>query len=221
MEEKVRMEIEGVKSEVKKSVMKIGEIEQKTKKIEKEMLENNKTLQERILMLDCKMLELHLCFRGIPEEQGDIRQQMIILIVDLVQRPPEEIDKNCYGIYRVNSEFARQKNIPRDVIVKVTTRKLIDEILDKQFKEPLHNKGKVIRILKELPKDVLQMRRNYRKITERLSSEHNRYRWQIPEGLSFIWKGKRVLIKSVDQMKEFLKQEGKKQGDEQETQNGY
>lgn len=35
MEEKVKLEIDEVKSEVKKSILRIGEIEQKTKKLKK------------------------------------------------------------------------------------------------------------------------------------------------------------------------------------------
>lgn len=72
MEEKVRSEIEGVKLEVKKSIIRIGETEQKNMKLEKELIDNNKKLQECIVMIDCKMLELYLCFRGVPEEQGNI-----------------------------------------------------------------------------------------------------------------------------------------------------
>lgn len=123
MGENVRIEIEGVKLEVKKSATKIGETEQRTNKLEKEMLGNNKKLQDRILMMDCKMLELYLWFRGVPEEQRRLREQTIILIADLIQRPIEEIDKNCDEIYRVNSEYAKLKNISRDIIVKVSTKK--------------------------------------------------------------------------------------------------
>lgn len=59
--------------------------------------------------MDCKLLELHLRFRGVVEEKGNIRDQMITLIADYIQKPIEEIDKNCEEIYRINSEYTRIK----------------------------------------------------------------------------------------------------------------
>lgn len=81
------------------------------------------------------------------------------------------------------------------------------------------NQGKQIRILKELPKEVVQTRKNYKMLIEKLISDGVRYRWQIPEGLSFMWKRKRILIKSVEQM-DFLSLEGKRTKGEQVNHNG-
>lgn len=74
------------------------------------------------------------------------------------------------------------------------------------------NQGKRIRIMKELLKEIVQRRKYYRKLVEKLNSEHVRYRWLIPECLSFMWDNK-LLIKTIDQMKEFLNQKAKKQED--------
>lgn len=95
MEEKVKKEIDGVKLEVKKSVARIGEVELKTKKLEKDLMDNTRKLQERLLLMDCKMLELYLRFRRVKEEQGNTREQMVTLLADYLKKPCEEIDKNC------------------------------------------------------------------------------------------------------------------------------
>lgn len=217
MEEKVKNEIDEVKTEVKKSIIKIGDIEQKTKK---DLIGNTKKLQDRILMMDCKMLELHLHMRGLTEEPGDLRDQIITLLADFLQKSCEEIDNNCEVVYRVNSEFAKLKKLPRDVIIQLATKRLRDEILDRQTREPLMDKGKQVRIMKELPKQILQNRRNYRKLIEKLSTEHVRYRWLIPEGVNSFWKDKRIMIKSPEKMREFLNQEGKNKEGKQIIVNG-
>lgn len=113
---------------------------------------------------------------------------MIDILADFVQRPPEEIDNICEGSYRVNSEYAKVKNIPRGVVVQLTSKKIRDEIFEKQLKAPLQIQDKKIRIMKKLPKEIIQRRKNYRKLIEELNSEQVRYRSLVPEGLSFIWK---------------------------------
>lgn len=119
MEGKVQSQLDRVKLEVKKSLLKIGEIEQKMKKLEKEMSDNIKTLQKKVLLMDCKLLELHLRFRGIPDEQGILRDQIIRLIADFLQRSPDEIEKNP-------SDYAKAKNIPSDVVVQLPSKRIRD-----------------------------------------------------------------------------------------------
>lgn len=70
------------------------------------------------------------------------------------------------------------------------------------------DQGKQIRILKELPK-VLQTRKSYRKLIEKLTAEHVHFRWLTLENLSFLWKGKKILIKTIEQMKEIFGSGGK------------
>lgn len=162
----------------------MGKIEQKTRNLEKDLMITTKRLQDRITLMDCKMMELHLRFSGVMEEQGNIREKMVNLIAGYIQKPMEEINNSCDNIYRINSEYAKLKNLPQDVIVQLTSKRIRDEIIERQYKEPLL-------------KEVIQTRKNYRKIIEKLNSEQIRYRWQVPEGLSFMWRAKRVWIHSM------------------------
>lgn len=45
-------------------------------------------------------------------------------------------------IYRVNSQNAQKKNLLRDVIVQLLTRRMKEGILRKQYNEPLKIDGK-------------------------------------------------------------------------------
>lgn len=67
-------------------------------------------------------------------------------------------------------------------------------------------------MLKEIPRKALIRRKNYKKLIEFLTSKGIRYRWDLPEGLSFSFKGKRHVIKSVDQMELFLTDQNQGEG---------
>lgn len=62
---------------------------------------------------------------------------------------------------------------------------------------------KPVKIMKELPKKVLQIREEYRNLTEKLKDQNIKFRWEIPESVSFWYKGTRISIRNMEQ-KEFL-----------------
>lgn len=62
-------------------------------------------------------------------------------------------------IYRVNSEFAKSKNLPRDIVVQLTMGQMRDMILLKHSQEPLEIRAKQIVIMKEIPKEIFQTRK--------------------------------------------------------------
>lgn len=58
--------------------------------------------------------------------------------------------------------------------------------------------------MKEIPKKALNKRKKYKELTEYLKGKSIYYQWELPEGLSFQFKGKRQVIKSMEQMEDFL-----------------
>lgn len=48
-------------------------------------------------------------------------------------------------------------------MVQLRTKRMRDMILSKHYKEPMEIMEKQIRIMKELPREVLQARKNYKK----------------------------------------------------------
>lgn len=66
--------------------------------------------------------------------------------------------------------------------------------------------NKRILLLKEIPKKALTKWKKYKEIIEFLRNKNVRYRWELPEGVSFTYEGKRDTIRSNDQMEEFLEQ---------------
>lgn len=104
----------------------------------------------------------------------------------------------------MNSKYAQQKGLPRDVVVQLILRKMRDDIISKHFKHPLEIEGRAVKIMKELPKKVLQSRKEYGVLTEKLKEGRIRSCWEIAEGRSFLYKGKRLTINNQEQMRRFI-----------------
>lgn len=121
----------------------------------------------------------------------------------------------------INSEFACIKYLPRDVIVKVMNHKIRDLILSRHFQEPLEVLGKKVKIWKELPREVIQQRKNFKQLVEKLKQDQIRFRWELPVGISFMYNAKRLMIKSTEQMQEFLAGLKKDQSCKEELQRNH
>lgn len=82
--------------------------------------EQNRTMQASITNLECKALENFLRLRGVVEEKGgNILQVVTALLSDYLEKQPKEISYNLDMVYRVNSKYAIQNHLPRDVVVYV------------------------------------------------------------------------------------------------------
>lgn len=119
-----------------------------------------------------------------------------------MEEQEEALEDELDLVYRVNSSFA-EKKLPRDVIAQFVTSRMKEDILQ-QFKSPLEIDGKRILILKEIPRKALALRKKYRTLTEALSKQNIKFRWELPEGVSFQYKGTRHNIKN-EQIEAFTK----------------
>lgn len=181
-----------------------------TKKEVEILKDQNKKLQSSIVVLECKALDSFLRFRGVIEEKDEnVLEKMSTAIANFIGEQTEEVAFNIDTVYRVNSNFALQNKIPRDIVVQFSSKKMKEEILTKSYKEPLELEGEQIKILKELPKKVLESRKQLKPLTDKLKKLKIRFRWEIPNGLSFFFKGKRKLVSDAQEMKNILKEMGK------------
>lgn len=203
LEGNMNAKIEGIKLEVEKSVEKVKEVEQKANQIEKEIIEKNELLKDQTILMDCRLMDNYLRFRGVPESQEDVRQEMLNILPEFLEKPYEEVEAMCDDTYRVNSNFARAKKLPRDIIVKMTAHKWRDLVLRKHFQEPMEVLGKRIKIWKEIPKEVVLQRKQFKPLVEKLSQDKVRFRWEIPRGVSFLYESRKWSIRTTEQLNEF------------------
>lgn len=149
--------------------------------------------------------ELQLRIRGLEEEdEENIRERILNIFSELVERLLEEIDRELDQVYRLKFRIAEQRKYTSDVLVNVLTRRLKEEILRQSILNPIEYNGKKVRILRKLPRQVLWDRKIYRKLTEKLIKKNKRFRWELPNGLSFVFKEERKLITTEEQLNRFL-----------------
>lgn len=181
----IKREIGSIKKEMQDVNQRIGHLELKNKETNKavsNLKEQNKEMQAAITVLECKALESSLRLRGVIEDKGeDIVEVISNLFAEYLGMQCEEITPNLNSVYRVNS-------LPRDVVVQFSNKKMKEEFVSKSFKEPLELEGKSIKVLKELPKKVIDSRKTFRPLTDKLKKMKIRFRWEIPIGLSFFLK---------------------------------
>lgn len=193
-------ELETLTINVDKRVEDLTEENKRLETLFEESTEKNKRLE---ILLEAKTTERQIRLRGLEEEQNeDIIRKIIAILSELLELPPEEIQQTLDLVYRVNSNFAKQNKLPRDIIIQFTTLRKKEEFLRKHYETPLEVDNKKILVLKEILRKALSRRKNYKKLIDFLASKNIRYRWDLPEGLSFAFKGKRQMIKSVDQMEQ-------------------
>lgn len=119
---------------------------------------DSKDNQKLEMILEYKSTEIYLSLRGVPELLGEnIYQRIVDALAGFLNEQPDEIKDKMDLIYRVNSIYAEKKNIPRDVIVQLLTKKMKEDILREQYKTPLEIDGKMITVMKELPrKEIME-----------------------------------------------------------------
>lgn len=60
-------------------------------------------------------------------------------------------------------------------------------------------------MLKELPKKGTENRKQYKPLVNKLKKIKIRFRWEVPFGLSFFFKGKSKRITDIEEMKKTIK----------------
>lgn len=106
LEKNMDKKIEAIKVELQDSVEKVKELDQRAISMEKEMREENSIMRDQLIVMECKLLENTLRFRGIPELKGDEREEIINIISEFLEKSQDEIEEMCDDVYRVNSDFA-------------------------------------------------------------------------------------------------------------------
>lgn len=77
------------------------------------------------------------------------------------------------------------------------------------FKNPIEYEGSRVKIMRQLPKQILTEKKAFKKLTDKLRGKNIGFRWELPKGLSFVHGGSRKMIMTVDKMEEFLLENAK------------
>lgn len=210
MKKEIKQDIEGLKNEIKGVKTEVAENKQGVKELKGEIREIQRGKQNTdnaLLNLQLERASFFLRFQNVAEEDGeDLRKLMCKILAEFLRREEERMSWDMDQIYRVNSNYARIHNVPREVHVKFLKRETRDEILRTQRGGALKFKDKQVIILKQIPRKIREMRKRYYFLSGKLYLKGIMFRWLMPEGLLILWEGNRIKIETIKGAEAFLQE---------------
>ncbi|XP_048363122.1 uncharacterized protein LOC125438713 [Sphaerodactylus townsendi] len=170
------------------------------------------TLKERFeiqldnsAMLEYRQKETYLRIRGFPEVDRENLEERMNPILSMIWKIDErDVNREVDRMYRVNSKIAKDRKLPRDIVINFTRKLLRDQILHYHSANKLQVDGKDLIILKEIPVSIRRKRKDYEGLVDILRLNEINFRWNIPEGLFFQYNGKNYNITTVSKAQEFM-----------------
>lgn len=210
--DKISNEINEIREDVVEVTEKTRELEERTEKIYKEREQD----RQNILIQEIRYRERSAKIRGLPEKENErILDYLLPELARYMKITEELLDTQIEKIFRINSTYARERNLPRDVAICFTNVRTREKLCQINYDERLMIEGKEIEIFRDIPAYVLKKRQEYRFLTQLLQRREIRYRWEKIEGITFTYKQRRYKVNTVEKAKEMyrrLKSQERKEG---------
>ncbi|XP_060126210.1 uncharacterized protein LOC132591496 [Zootoca vivipara] len=207
--EELKTKISQLEEASKKSTREYREHKKESEKIRKENEEfkiKQEATWDALSILQMQAKERILRLRGVPEKQEeDIQKLIIVPLAKWIGISEEKMMENTESIFRVNSKKAKANRWPGDCLITLTSNKIRNMMLRNRRKNPLKIEGEEIIILKEIPPRILKKREKYHFLVNALNSKGIYYKWEIPEGITFTFKGIRKRIERLEDAEKFLR----------------
>lgn len=219
-----RSEMKEFKQSLETITKEIGHVSSRVQKLEdrtdsmEEMVRDIKTNQdsdrERFLDLkaldDQRMRQNCLKLRGLKEARGEnLYDRLIPALAEYMNISVQELSWSTDKIYRINSKIARDKDLPRDIVLYFLRQNVKEQLLLNSYQEKLIIEDCEIKIYKDVPKRILQKRERYKFLTKYLIRYNVMYKWEKLEGISVFFKQRWIKLNSTFKAKEFWKRHGK------------
>ncbi|XP_058047818.1 uncharacterized protein LOC131202669 [Ahaetulla prasina] len=193
--------IEGLEVEMQQISQSNKHLEDKMKGVQKKVDQN----EDQVVILQYKLMEGALRIRGMQEERGeDLRKIRSEALAEFIEVEPQEVAYQIDKIYRVNSWIARQRKLPRDIVVYFVKRTMRNQILQVSYQTTLKIGEQELKVLKEIPSKMLRDRKEFAFFTQELKKHQIQFRWEVPVGLTVFYQGRRYRIDTVLKAKDFL-----------------
>ncbi|XP_042302188.1 myosin-7-like [Sceloporus undulatus] len=205
----IHQTVDKMMAEMQVTKRRVDILEFKSEKMEKDLckLESRREqdLDEKALW-EQRMREKAVKIRGLLEEKNeDLYEKLVPKIAQFLEKEVTTFQFEIDKLFRINSQIARQKGLPRDVALHFVRKQTRDLFLNKHNESPFQIEGQDLKVLKDIPARLLRRRREYTSLTTLLRREKIPYRWEIPEGLTFWFQKKRVRITSPEQARGFIR----------------
>lgn len=184
-------------------------IDDRTNKINKKVLDIEKTyereLDERALQ-ELKLRENCIKIRGLKEKENeDLFEYLVPVLAEYIGEDLDLFQREISKMFRINSKIAKQRKLPRDVVIYFTRKKIRDDIIQLNYEEKLEIDGEELIIYKDIPLRILKKRNDYKPLVSLLKNNDLVYKWDRLEGVIFKYKSETFRINSIMKMKDFMK----------------
>jgi uncharacterized protein YoxC len=201
------MALKGIAYHIEEIEETIEKLTQSNTQLEVKMTETQNKMdriETELLTLQYKEMEYALRVRGLKEDpQEDLIKLFADAFAPLLHWQPVEVERIFERVYRVNSWVARQKKLPRDVVVYFYKKSLRNIIIEESYNNKFQVGDQDVLVLKEIPPKMLKSRREFAFLTDELKKKQLQFRWDVPTGLVLNYLGTRYRLTTVEKAKEF------------------
>lgn len=210
--------------EIRNTQKELQEIRERTKELEDKSKKNiDKQEQQQYTELNNELRYREKCIkiRGIQEKiNEDLLERILPDLAKYLGLSESIMEMEIDKIFRVNSTQAREKKVPRDVVVCLVRSKIRDLIIQKNYNTKLYIEGEETKIFKDLPPQILAARNKYKSLTQTLTNLDINYKWERIEGLTFFHNQKRFKIDNEKKAAEAERKLREKYKDREERNGG-
>ncbi|KAM3843895.1 uncharacterized protein M6D78_002048 [Vipera latastei] len=186
---------------------KVEDLTQKNAVLEVKVLENEDLrdkMDRELSLVQFHQMQYAVRIRGLKENIKEDLKQLISEALEAVLGQPASEIKGCMDkVFRVNSWIARQRKLPRDVVVYFAKRETRDEVIQAAYDTKVVVADQEVLVLKEIPPKILRRRKDFAFLVQELKQRDIRFRWEIPVGLVAMHEGKRYRLVTVTQARDF------------------
>ncbi|KAJ7317138.1 hypothetical protein JRQ81_003300 [Phrynocephalus forsythii] len=160
---------------------------------------------DQLDFLELKAKEHILRFRSIQETSNEhIRERMVIELSKFLQEDRQLLDSEIDKVFRVNSRFATQNKAPRDILIFFVKKNTRDRILQLHSKNKFKIDNKDVIVLKEIPQRILQRRKDFTFLVQKLKENNISFKWENLYGLNLNYQRRNYRINTVEDAQKFL-----------------
>lgn len=194
---------------LKKTRSELKDIKREKEKMKAEVMDLNKAQEEMkdiIAMNELRQREVNLRLRAVPETQNEnVKEKLIKELAEWMGMTVEEMAKNVQSAFRMRVSSTRVKKYTGDCLITFKDKEMRNKILLRNREKRLNIEGNYIIIFKDVPIRLLKRRDSYKLLVQALKKNKIEFRWEFPEGLSFIYRGKKHKLSNQEETGKFLR----------------
>ncbi|XP_070797216.1 tropomyosin isoforms c/e-like [Pituophis catenifer annectens] len=211
---KVDEEVKEVKEMMGKSEQRLKIMEEKAESTEKKVEDmdyrlkiTDKNQERTIILLEMDKADYYLRFQNIEEEKGKkFPLKIAEILAEAMDENKEKIRNGINEIFRVHTRYAMRNNLPREIHVIFIKKTLKTDILHLMRKTTIKHKGREIVALKQVPRRVRDLRKEYQFLTKCLIKRGVSYRWLVSERILVNWQEQRHRLDTIEKAELFYEQ---------------